>query len=73
MVLVAYGLFLLTFVMCGGEVIVNRPNMVIFGAVFFGLGGIEALLIRIQLAVPRNTFLGPRGGIRVTAEPRAAA
>jgi cytochrome c oxidase subunit I len=26
---------------------------------FFGLGGIEALLIRIQLAVPRNTFLGP--------------
>ena len=27
--------------------------------VFFGLGGIEALLIRIQLAVPRNTFLDP--------------
>jgi cytochrome c oxidase subunit I len=26
---------------------------------FFGLGGIEALLIRIQLAVPRNTFLDP--------------
>src|SRR5690349_10543085 len=25
--------------------------------VFFVLGGIEALLIRIQLAVPRNTFL----------------
>jgi uncharacterized RDD family membrane protein YckC len=31
MVLVAYGFFLLTFVMCGGEVIVNRPNMIIFG------------------------------------------
>ncbi len=28
-------------------------------AVFFVLGGIEALLIRIQLAVPRNTFLEP--------------
>src|SRR5216684_8686142 len=26
---------------------------------FFGLGGIEALLMRIQLAVPRNTFLDP--------------
>jgi cytochrome c oxidase subunit I len=28
--------------------------------VFFGAGGIEALLIRIQLAVPLNTFLSPR-------------
>jgi cytochrome c oxidase subunit I len=27
--------------------------------IFFGLGGIEALLIRIQLAVPRNNFLSP--------------
>src|SRR5688572_10848707 len=27
---------------------------------FFLLGGIEALLIRIQLAVPRNEFLGPQ-------------
>ena len=26
---------------------------------FFGLGGIEALLMRIQLASPGNTFLGP--------------
>src|SRR6266566_4945169 len=26
---------------------------------FFLLGGFEALLIRIQLAVPRNTFLDP--------------
>ncbi|MDQ6674378.1 MAG: cytochrome c oxidase subunit I [Chloroflexota bacterium] len=26
---------------------------------FFVLGGVEALLIRVQLAVPRNTFLGP--------------
>src|SRR4029079_9340387 len=26
---------------------------------FFVLGGIEALLIRIQLAVPQNTFLDP--------------
>ncbi len=28
--------------------------------VFFLIGGIEALLIRIQLAVPRNDFLGPQ-------------
>jgi len=28
---------------------------------FFGLGGLEALLIRIQLAVPRNNFLDPAG------------
>jgi len=27
--------------------------------VFFGIGGIEALLIRIQLAVPNNRFLSP--------------
>jgi cytochrome c oxidase subunit I len=27
--------------------------------VFFGLGGLEALLIRVQLAVPGNTFLTP--------------
>jgi cytochrome c oxidase subunit I len=27
--------------------------------VFFALGGIESLLMRIQLAVPRNTFLTP--------------
>jgi len=26
---------------------------------FFALGGIEALLIRIQLAIPRNTFMDP--------------
>src|ERR1051326_4897415 len=27
--------------------------------VFFGFAGLEALLIRVQLAIPRNTFLGP--------------
>src|SRR5205814_3312591 len=27
--------------------------------VFFGIGGLEALLMRIQLGTPRNTFLGP--------------
>ncbi len=26
---------------------------------FFALGGLEALLIRLQLAVPRSTFLSP--------------
>ena len=29
------------------------------GLVFFGAGGIEALLMRIQLAVPKNNFLSP--------------
>ncbi len=31
MILVAYGLFLLTFVLCGGEIVVSRPNLIIFG------------------------------------------
>jgi len=31
MILVAYGLFLLTFVLCQGEIIVDRPNLIIFG------------------------------------------
>ncbi len=31
MILVAYGLFLLTFVLCKGEIIVDRPNLIIFG------------------------------------------
>jgi uncharacterized RDD family membrane protein YckC len=31
MVLVGYGFFLLTFVLCGGELIINRPNLIIFG------------------------------------------
>lgn len=31
MILIGYGLFLLTFVLCGGEIIINRPNLVIFG------------------------------------------
>ncbi|HUZ47561.1 MAG TPA: cytochrome c oxidase subunit I [Terriglobia bacterium] len=30
------------------------------GLVFFGVGGIEALLMRIQLAVPMNSFLSPQ-------------
>jgi cytochrome c oxidase subunit I len=32
---------------------------VLTSVAFFVLGGLEALLIRIQLAVPRNTFLDP--------------
>jgi uncharacterized RDD family membrane protein YckC len=31
MILVAYGLFLLTFVVCGGDIVVSRPNLIIFG------------------------------------------
>src|SRR5579859_697842 len=32
---------------------------ILTSAVFLAIGGFEALLIRIQLAVPRNTFLEP--------------
>ncbi len=32
----------------------------IAGAFFFGIGGIEAILIRIQLIKPQNTFLDPQ-------------
>ncbi len=32
--------------------------------VFFLLGGVEALLMRIQLGVPDNTFLTPRSTTR---------
>jgi hypothetical protein len=31
MILVGYGLFLLTFLLCGGAIVVNRPNLIIFG------------------------------------------
>jgi uncharacterized RDD family membrane protein YckC len=31
MIFVAYGLFLLAFVLCHGEIVVNRPNLIIFG------------------------------------------
>ena len=34
MVLVGYGFFLLTFVLCGGELIVNRGNLMVFGCAF---------------------------------------
>jgi uncharacterized RDD family membrane protein YckC len=35
MVLIAYGLFLLTFVLCGGELVINRANLMIFGGALF--------------------------------------
>jgi uncharacterized RDD family membrane protein YckC len=34
MVLLGYGLFLLTFVLCKGELIISRPNLMIFAAAF---------------------------------------
>lgn len=34
MVAIAYGLFLLTFLMCGGEILVNRANLIVFGGAF---------------------------------------
>jgi cytochrome c oxidase subunit 1 len=33
---------------------------VIYGLIFFAVGGIEASLLRIQLAVPNNHFLPPQ-------------
>ena len=43
LIFVGYGLFLLTFVLCGGEILVDRPNLIVFGcalgliAVTYGL------------------------------------
>ena len=34
LVLIAYGLFLLTFHLCGGEFLLNRSNLMVFGAAF---------------------------------------
>jgi uncharacterized RDD family membrane protein YckC len=34
MVLLGFGLFLLTFVLCHGDIVVNRPNLIIFGSAF---------------------------------------
>jgi uncharacterized RDD family membrane protein YckC len=31
MILIGYGLFLLTFLMCGGELIINRPTLLVLG------------------------------------------
>jgi uncharacterized RDD family membrane protein YckC len=56
MVLVAYGFFLLTFVLCGGEVIVNKPNLIVFGGalaliaatygIFWTIAGTETVGMR---------------------------
>ncbi len=43
MILVAYGLFLLTFVLCGGDVVVNRPNLIIFGCALGLIAGTYGL------------------------------
>ncbi|HKI53788.1 MAG TPA: cbb3-type cytochrome c oxidase subunit I, partial [Anaerolineales bacterium] len=32
---------------------------IVSGLVFFLVGGLEALLMRIQLSIPENTFLDP--------------
>jgi uncharacterized RDD family membrane protein YckC len=39
MILVAYGLFLLTFVLCGGEIVVNRPNLIVLASAFALIAG----------------------------------
>lgn len=56
MILVAYGLFLLTFVLCGGDIIINRGNLVIFGCalglvattygLFWAISGTESVGMR---------------------------
>ena len=52
---------------CGFPRVLAEVNNQILGirfmltaAVFFSLGGVLALLIRLQLAVPENTVLGPQ-------------
>jgi len=43
MILMAYGLFLLTFVLCGGEIVVNRPNLIVFGCALGLIAGTYGL------------------------------
>jgi len=43
MILVAYGLFLLTFVLCGGEIVVSRPNLIVFGCALGLIAGTYGL------------------------------
>jgi uncharacterized RDD family membrane protein YckC len=56
MILVAYGLFLLTFVLCGGEIIVNRPNLIIFGCAL----GLIAATYGLYWAVAGTETVGMR-------------
>jgi uncharacterized RDD family membrane protein YckC len=56
MILVAYGLFLLTFVLCGGEIIVNRPNLIIFGCTL----GLVAATYGLYWAVAGTETVGMR-------------
>jgi uncharacterized RDD family membrane protein YckC len=44
MVMFGYGLFLLTFAKCGGEFVINRPNLLIFGGALVLIGCTYGLL-----------------------------
>ena len=37
------GLFLLTFILCGGEIVLNRPNLILFGLRFGLIAGTYGL------------------------------
>jgi uncharacterized RDD family membrane protein YckC len=56
MILVAYGLFLLTFVLCGGEIVVNRGNLIIFGCAL----GLVAATYGLYWAVAGTETVGMR-------------
>jgi uncharacterized RDD family membrane protein YckC len=56
MVLFGYGFFLLAFVLCGGELIVNRPNLVIF----VGMLGLIAITYGIFWTIAGTESVGMR-------------
>ena len=56
MILVAYGLFLLTFVLCGGEIFVNRGNLVVFGCAL----GLVAATYGLYWAIAGTETVGMR-------------
>jgi len=56
MILVAYGLFLLTFVLCGGEIFVDRPSLIIFGCAL----GLVATAYGLFWAVAGTDSVGMR-------------
>jgi uncharacterized RDD family membrane protein YckC len=56
MILVAYGMFLATFVLCGGEIVVSRPNL----AIFAGALGLIALSYGLFWLVAGTESVGMR-------------
>lgn len=56
MILMGYGLFLLTFLLCGGAIVVNRPSLLIFTGVF----GLIAATYGLFWTVARTESVGMR-------------